>query len=528
MSRIHDEKKERFSRLCALIILGLTLIFMAFLLPMAFIRTTGMSTGAAGTLGEVVSFNRDNVFLNLIVLAITAAGAYLVFRLCELVPLRSVVLALVGYTLIFGMAFVLSAKLQPSEDSYIVSFFARQAARGDVSYYHEYFRFFPFQFGFVMYEEAFFRLFYLILPNAPEGYSSLALQGLNVIYICVCYVSLVAVAGYAFENEAAQRFTAILFFFFLPAVLMATYMYGNIPALACSCGALWCFFKFHAAGRPVWGLMCALLLALAVCLKLNSLIFVVAIVLVWLILLIKRPRLSSALCLALTLAAVVALRALPQQYYERRCGESFGGGIPQLSWMAMGMSEGKSCSGWYDTRYTADAYKAAGYDRAETERAARAAIDARLDYFASEPTEARRFFSRKLLSQWNEPTFQGLWNNQVRKKYSDPGVLYSLVCVRLARRLTQLMNYYQQLIYFMFTLGLMSLLRRRSIRSALLPLIILGGLLYHLLFEAKSQYALGYFMLMIPVAACGLARISERVGGAGKDNRNGNKKRYGA
>ena len=60
-------------------------------------------------------------------------------------------------------------------------------------------------------------------------------------------------------------------------------------------------------------------------------------------------------------------------------------------------------------------------------------------------------------------------------------------------------------------LSLFELWRRRDMESSLLPLIILGGLLYHLLFEAKSQYALPYFVLMIPMAAFGFGWFFYRI-----------------
>ena len=34
---------------------------------------------------------------------------------------------------------------------------------------------------------------------------------------------------------------------------------------------------------------------------------------------------------------------------------------------------------------------------------------------------------------------------------------------------------------------------------------VLGGFLYHMLFEAKSQYLMIYLPMMVPLAACGLA-----------------------
>ena len=42
----------------------------------------------------------------------------------------------------------------------------------------------------------------------------------------------------------------------------------------------------------------------------------------------------------------------------------------------------------------------------------------------------------------------------------------------------------------------------------LIPLIFLGGFLYHALFEAKSQYVITYVTFMIPYAVWGFASIS--------------------
>ena len=180
-----DKKLNKFSRFCAAVIFILLLGFMAFLTPMSVFRTTLMSTGAGA--GEIVTFVKDNFFLNAIVLFICVAAVYLICLMCEHVKLRKLVVLLLAWTLLFGLAFVCSAKLQPSEDSYIVTFFARQAAKGDYSYYHDYFRCFPFQFGFALYEELFFRLFNAVLPARPEGYSSLALQGINVLFTAMLY-----------------------------------------------------------------------------------------------------------------------------------------------------------------------------------------------------------------------------------------------------------------------------------------------------------------------------------------------------
>ena len=44
-----------------------------------------------------------------------------------------------------------------------------------------------------------------------------------------------------------------------------------------------------------------------------------------------------------------------------------------------------------------------------------------------------------------------------------------------------------------------------------LPVTILGGALYHLLFEAKAQYAYPYMVYMLPLAAAGLCALAEKL-----------------
>lgn len=60
-------------------------------------------------------------------------------------------------------------------------------------------------------------------------------------------------------------------------------------------------------------------------------------------------------------------------------------------------------------------------------------------------------------------------------------------------------------------------LKNPGLPFAFLPLIVLGGFLYHLLFEAKSLYILPYFVMLVPYAAYGLYRLVHfRPAGLGK------------
>ena len=73
------------------------------------------------------------------------------------------------------------------------------------------------------------------------------------------------------------------------------------------------------------------------------------------------------------------------------------------------------------------------------------------------------------------------------------------------------MDKIQLFVYISTLAGLVRMWRKRDLLRMLLPLILLGGLSYHLLFEAKSQYAMPYFVLMMPIAAYGLFALFRRV-----------------
>ena len=74
--------------------------------------------------------------------------------------------------------------------------------------------------------------------------------------------------------------------------------------------------------------------------------------------------------------------------------------------------------------------------------------------------------------------------------------------------LTACMRASQLLLYALSGAGLLRLLRRGAgVLEAVLPLIVLGGALYHLIFEAKSQYAYVYAVLLVPLAAHGLEAL---------------------
>lgn len=493
-------------------ILLLVFAFMLYLCLSAFVETSVLNTDNSS--GENIEFYRDNVFLNIIMQAILLSAGYLFYRHGEGVRLFRMENALMFWLFAFGTAFIATTKLRSPvfSDSFLVTYGAQRAALGDFAILEEsYFYRFPFQLGYVLYSEILIRVFNFLFRGVPEGYAVLALQELNLFWLMAEYHALIEITKLMFRDVRIHKLLILLLFVCLPPVFTITFLYGNIPAFSCGSLAIWMFLHYMKKGGLRYALLCPVFLTLAVTLKLNLLIVCVAIGIIWLLRLLKKRTRESLLCFLLTAVCVLTLPSVPQKIYERRVGVRYGDGIPMIAWMAMGFSEGHAAPGWYREDCTVTAFERSGHDSAATAENARRVLAERLDYFRKNPAAAFRFFSQKLRSQWNEPSYGSLWINQVFPSYSEKGALYRLLCVSGARVVLAAMDKLQQFVYLGILAGILRLWQKKDLLRCLLPLILLGGLSYHLLFEAKSQYAMPYYVLIMPVAAHGLFTLFRRV-----------------
>ena len=57
--------------------------------------------------------------------------------------------------------------------------------------------------------------------------------------------------------------------------------------------------------------------------------------------------------------------------------------------------------------------------------------------------------------------------------------------------------------------GVCALRKKGGAALLMIPVTVLGGALYHLIFEAKAQYAYPYMVYMLPLAAAGLCRLED-------------------
>lgn len=299
-----------------------------------------------------------------------------------------------------------------------------------------------------------------------------------------------------------------------------------------------------------------LFLTLSVMLRKNSLIPVIAVLLVLLFEALRPGRngkmrlglLIMAVCLAVT---SVGILPLIQKCYEKKAGNTLSSGVTAMSYLAMGMQEASRGCGWYNG-FNIDTYDTAGMDTAIANEISRLAIDERLTYFREHPGYTADFYLHKHLSQWADGTYAS--RQATLATYGGRSAFFKEVYEgSLSGGYIEWCNAWQNVLYLgVLVFCIDSLKKRRKSRAAghmdgrtadrmaehtagytadqmaehttgctadrpgtdrlgtdhlyvYVGLIaVLGGFLFHTFWEANSRYIFSYSLLLMPYCGAGV------------------------
>lgn len=464
----------------------------------------------------------EPVWLYLTVAAVLLLALAALLRCCQARRRTFLLAAAMGWIGLWGLGLIVFGGSIPSADAASVYALGQALAQGHMEVIHptdSYLSYYPQQIGLAAFYEILIRLWEL-LPISYAPYYML--QCVNVAMACaVVFFQYRITERMSGGNERAMIAYLFLAMLNAPLIVYTSFVYGEIPSFAFLSGGIYCLMEYltgTAAPSPsrrrcLWPICSAALLVLGVALRKNTLIVVIAVALTvlweWL-----RQRRRSLLLYALLLT-VLSLSVLPaiQRVYEHRAGNVLSSGVPAMSYLAMGMQDSSRGCGWYNG-YNFNTYADSHMDTAVTVQESKKAIAASLETFRQDPAFAFRFYSEKFLSQWTDGSYfcrqATLQHSDRRRKWVE-----SLYTGDLARPFIRYCDLYQLLVYGAAFLCLLRMRRDRS--SSLLPYVgaiaVLGGFLFHMIWEANSRYILPYFLLLLPYAAQGL-EIGVRLGKA--------------
>ena len=398
---------------------------------------------------------------------------------------------------------VLGGQVIPGGDQGIVIQIANQFLNRDFTSLEigEYLYQYPHQIGHVV---------AYMLPCFLFGdYGVIAIQLGNVGMVVISIWYTWKITSKMFHNKTIGIVTVLATGTFIPFLLYVTFVYGNLIGHTLSLCAIWYQWKWFESKKKLYVFITFITIIIAVLIKSNYLIPMCAIVIMYLWEGIEKKKfISIAMGILIVICYFVSNFAL-KSGVEWYTGQDMPKGIPQIAWVSMGLQEGSRASGWYNG-YTVSSFKANQYDTEATSQSAKQAIIESVNEFIQNPSYMVDFFTRKIASEWSEPSFQGFWINEIRGYTGQLNVVTDLFSGTTKKVFIEIFDIVQTIIYFGTILWVFFGKAKHKKESYILPIVFIGGFIFHLFWEGKGQYTFTYFVLLIPYAVAGFLETSDR------------------
>lgn len=418
------------------------------------------------------------------------------------------------FTFAAGIVYVLLTQLAPGSDPAKVWAVAMQWRQGDFSAFEEggYLFRYPFQSGIILY-------FYLLSFVFGAG-NYVAVQLVNVFCLVVIYGLLAKLTVFFWPRKGLRNLVYIGLLIWSPLAFYVTYLYGILPGMALSLGAVWFASRYFLKRRYRYIAISSLCMGAATVLKMNCLVWLIAIAcflvydMIDSLFLTKDPQpkkwtasLLFILCLA---GSVILCNGCSNRIVERIAGRELPEGIPMISWVVMGLQDAPMAPGTYNG-FICDVYTEAAYDTEKAVEATKQEIKSTVGELMENPLDyGIPFFARKTAFQWNDPTFITLICTRDREAAVEiPAPLQSLIYGRGSVRYSLLLNDLQTLIWAGALLYVLLRWNSRNLYELMGAVVFLGGYLFHMIWESGASYTIPYFAALIPYAVCGMAEWVE-------------------
>lgn len=485
--------------------------FSVLILAGIFIINLIWTSHNAYDLYETVTIVRSYFNLPLLLIAfifiIWAAKSWLKFEKSRLVLaiLTILYVAAIGYIIFNSRTFIRA-------DSMICWEAAGSFLKGDFAQlqYDGYFTRSPYQLGLVLYDI----VLRLIWDNSKILYL------FNIAWVLLINWCGYRIASRLFDNPVISRLTYLVELLFLPQLFMVMFGYGTIPGFACTMVAFYFCVCVCISDKPTikWLLFMVLFAILAVAIKQNYSIAIIAMVIMLFIRLLQKKGYRLYFLLAIIFVLVLPLKTpdLIQAGFEAVSGISMAEPEPMLSYIAMGtdLDNTERGPGWYDGSTLWD-YVNNDYDATKQLVYEKDKLIANIQGSLDDPARALSFYFHKVISEWCDPLFESVWCGPIvdleGNMYVDKPLLVSLYTGAYAEKAVSAFSKCMLIIILGATLGFLIRYRKKLEVSLVFPLYMVGGFIFHFFSEGKSQYTYMYVFALMPMASVGLYDLAHSV-----------------
>nr|MCR4674808.1 hypothetical protein [Lachnospiraceae bacterium] len=325
-------------------------------------------------------------------------------------------------------------------------------------------------------------------------YNVMGFQLVNCFGLVLLYKKIVDVMEQFGCSRISQVITLSQGIVFFPLIMYTSFVYGNICSIALAAAAFYFELLFLKGQKWQHMVVSAGLIAVAIQVKNNVLIIMIAMIIYAFIMSVKEKQLfiKGLVFIFATGIAFFIFNKLPVVLLEQKTGYYLDQGVSSWSFVTMGLQDEMHAPGW-SNGYNYDTYLDSGCITEIQEEVAKAEIASRVALFKENSHYAFEFFSQKIASMWTEPTYQSFWINQIRNHRVDfPKWLDSFMSAKGYSAASKVLGYYQLLVFVGCLLWILLEDKESFNERSFFIVIIIGGFLFHLFWEAKSQYSITY------------------------------------
>lgn len=499
---------------------GLRLIAFMGIVCMAFLTgAVWMYTVRRQTTGEV-QIEKDLPGGNLLYFLAAAALAYGIYKVCGYVNQKLVHIAtlLITFGIICGLFYLIkeASAVQLVADPAQVFFGAeylidgRYEELGSFSYFWVY----PHQLQLSKFFAGIIQVF-----GRPVWESVILIQYVNAVCAGVTFYVGARIARELSADAGVEALYILEAVLFLPMYIYALFVYGEAIGV---CGAVLAVYFFILCNRekeqPGWQAVLywtgmALSLWTAYIMRPALAIVWIAAVIIEFLVCLRKKKWLPMLCVLLVLGCVLGGQRLYNYSIVKNTGISLDGGAPAILWIAMGMQGEEEISkdpGGYNG-YNWSTFTGCEYDAGAAAEQAKADIGRRLEEWRAHPGRMLRFYKNKTLNQWAEPSYSAYSSTRMMSEPAD-WVIDHWYNEEHAFAYDRLNNY-QSAAYLLLLIYFIHMAFVKTEERVYFPgLILIGGFLFSLIWEAQSRYTYPYIVFTLPCMAAGMKYCLDDAG----------------
>lgn len=406
--------------------------------------------------------------------------------------------------LIFGILLILNISPKIRADAGAVLRAAQQMRNGVYTFFthRNYLNFYPHQHGLVYYD--------YILTSIYDSSKILFLANLFEI-ICINFFIYKIVDLLGQSNKLKNILTIFLVFAFTPQFFFLAFAYNLVPGFFFMIIGLYLFLKYIKEEKNIHLVLSILFFVIATIIRSN---FIIAVIAAFLYAWINSKKLNKAIIFIVSFFVVSKIFTFGMNSLtEKITNVEVSSGMPKILWIAMGTDPDNMGfgPGWYNG-YGRIVLEKVEYDYEKASKIGKEKIMENFKKHLSKPLKAVEFFGAKHISTWADPTYESIWSGPLTrfKQGSNSNTIKSIYYE--GDLFWGNFHYMKSIQVIIYAFAFYYLINKKKRNTDLIFFVIffVGGAVFHLFWETKSQYVYPYVMLMIPLAVEGIINFKEK------------------